>query len=281
MEQTISIIKSSGETAPFSEKKLRNSLFKAGADDSLIQQIIQTIRQELYNGISTKEIYKRSFQLLRKNAKHLAAKYKLKKAILELGPSGYPFERYLGKLFIHQGFEVKVGQAVEGHCITHEVDVMATNTDTEWIVECKHHSTPSYKSDVKVPLYVHARFNDIITKRKKLDSYKKIRFQCCVATNTRFTTDAIAYAGCYQIQLISWDYPKRGNLKERIDLSGLYPITCLCTLTRSEKKRLLDRSIVLCKELIQTPQLLEEINIPAHKIRKVLAESKSLCAPAN
>ena len=49
--------------------------------------------QRLYPGITTKEIYRRAFSMLRKASAHLAAEYKLKKAFQELGPSGYPFEK--------------------------------------------------------------------------------------------------------------------------------------------------------------------------------------------
>jgi len=79
------IIKSSGEKVKFSLNKLRNSLQHTGADNETVSKILNVVRDELYQGISTKEIYNRAFALLKKKHSYLASKYKLKKAIYELG----------------------------------------------------------------------------------------------------------------------------------------------------------------------------------------------------
>ena len=100
MEQdTFDIIKSSGEKAKFSLDKLKASLNQIGADKQTVNQIIDKVRDEIYQGISTKEIYNRAYALLKKNKRHLASRYKLKKAIYELGPTGFPFEQFLARLF--------------------------------------------------------------------------------------------------------------------------------------------------------------------------------------
>jgi len=56
----IDIIKSSGEKVKFSLEKLRASLKRSGADEKVINQILDKVRDELYQGISTKEIYNRA-----------------------------------------------------------------------------------------------------------------------------------------------------------------------------------------------------------------------------
>ena len=63
----IEIIKASGERVDFSLKKLSASLRRTGASEIIISQIVETVQDELYQGISTKEIYNRSFALLKKN----------------------------------------------------------------------------------------------------------------------------------------------------------------------------------------------------------------------
>jgi hypothetical protein len=266
--------KASGEVVEFREEKLRQSLFNSGASEELIARIQQKIDQELTETTTTREIYKRAYQLLRASSSKLAGKYKLKTAILELGPSGYPFERFMGKLFEYQGFDVAVGIEMNGRCLSHEVDISAKK-DGLWIIgECKHHSNPGYKSDVKTPLYVHSRFNDIVNGLKPDNQRQK--FECWIMTNTRFTSDAEQYAGCYGLRLLAWDYPGKGNLRERIELSGLYPITCLYSLTRKEKETLLADNIVLCRELIENPELLAPIDKRKHA--KILNESGNLCS---
>ena len=80
---------------------------------------------------------------------------------MELGPAGYPFERFIGAILEHQGYHVEVGQLVKGYCVRHEVDVIADRDDRRYMVECKFHTRQAHNSDVKVSLYIHSRFNDI------------------------------------------------------------------------------------------------------------------------
>ncbi len=267
------IKKSSGALVPFSSEKLENSLFRSGASQELIKQITLAILRLPTENLTTKDVYKHAFQLLRKSSYQLAARYKLQKAILELGPSGYPFEAYVSHLFAFQGLDTSVGVAMNGKRIIHEVDIWAKNHNVQYIVECKHHGNQSYKSDIKVVLYVHARFNDIVSQLKKHQKPER-QYKCWIVTNTRFTDDAISYASGENIELMAWNYPSKGSLRERIDISGLYPITCLCSLTKSEKQHLLDQKIVLCKQLLDNPEQLNFIR--SNKTTKVINECRSL-----
>lgn len=264
--------KSSGDIVSFSDEKLKLSLFRAGASPELIQHIVNKITHDYREGITTSNIHNKAFHMLRNASYALAAKYKMKKAILELGTSGYPFEAYIAYLLQYQGFTTEVGLMMDGNCVQHEVDVYAKNEEKEIIVECKHHRTYSYKSDIKIALYVHARSNDIISKLKELNPEKQYR--TWLVTNTRFTKDAIAYGKCHNMYLLAWDYPINGNLPDRIRLSGLYPISCLCSLTKKEKQLLLDQEVVLCRQILESPKLLIHIN--QRKRHKVLKECKEL-----
>lgn len=267
------IRKSSGELVPFSIEKLEQSLFRSGASPDLIEEIKERVLLLPTENLSTREVYKHAFQLLKKSSYRLAGRYKLQKAILELGPSGYPFEEFVKYLFSFQGFDAETGVIMQGKSVTHEVDVWARNHEVQYIVECKHHRTQGYKTDIKVVLYVHSRFNDIVSQLRRKQA-AEIKYKCWVVTNTRFTGDAIAYANGQGIELLSWDFPGKGGLRERIDISGLYPITCLCTLTKAEKKTLLDQKIVLCRELLKAPELLVFLN--SRKKARVLQECSSL-----
>jgi hypothetical protein len=264
--------KSSGDIVPFSTEKLELSLFRAGASPELIEHIIQKIKHDYVEGITTANIHNKAFRILRNASYALAAKYKMKKAILELGHSGYPFEKYISYLLEYQGFNTQVGVIMQGNCVQHEVDVYAKNEEKEIIAECKHHRTYSYKSDIKVALYVHARSSDIISLLKKSNPDKKYR--TWLVTNTRFTKDAIAYGKCHDMYLLAWNYPINGNLPDRISLSGLYPISCLCSMTKKEKQLLLDKDVILCRQILENPDLLVDINNRKH--HKVLQECKEL-----
>ena len=196
---------------------------------------------------------------------------------MELGPSGFPFEKFVGAILTEEGFQTEVGIFVPGKCVMHEVDVVAKTDHTEYMVECKYHNTQGKISDVKVPLYIHSRFLDINEKLKN-DPKSMHKFQQgWIYTNTRFSSDAIAYGKCVGLNLVGWDYPHHDSLKFKIDTLGLFPITALITLTRKEKEKLLNQGIVLCKELVQNQHKLDEIGIEKSKQKKIVENARGLC----
>jgi hypothetical protein len=65
----------------------------------------------------------------------------------------------------------------------------------------------------------------------------------------------------------------------RIVASGLYPITALTLLKKSEKKLLIDKGVVTCEQLTQNRDILRDLSIPANRIGSIMAETQNLCAP--
>ncbi|MCF4102713.1 restriction endonuclease [Gillisia sp. M10.2A] len=271
--KNLHIIKASGEKVLFSMDKVASSLRRAGANEAVIQEIIQILGDELYEGISTKQIYNRAFNLLKKKHGLVASKYKLKKAIYELGPTGFPFERFIAALLKYSGYHTKVGKILQGKCVKHEVDVVVLKDTEQFLVECKFHGEQGRNCDVKIPLYIDARFKDIANFNQTKIQFKK----GWVVTNTRFTADAIAYGKCVNLYLLSWDYPANNSLKQRIDTAGLYPITVSTLLTNREKQFLLSRDVVLCKELINDNFYLDHLGVSAVRKEKILKEMNMLC----
>lgn len=273
--KNITITKASGVQDKFSSEKLRASLKKSGADDNTVENILFEIESILYNGISTKKIYQAAFNMLKKGLKSNAGRYNLKRAIMALGPSGFPFEKYIAAIFEWQGYKVQTQLFLEGACVTHEIDVLAENEDHFLLTECKFHNSLGIVSNVKIPLYVHSRYRDVQNNWQKT-SGKPLK--CCVVTNTKFSADAVKYAVCAGLRLLSWDYPPKESLRNLIDESGLYPITCLTSLTNKEKETILMEGIVLCKELLKREALLHDLRISLTRIPNILSEIKSLCS---
>ncbi|AMM51915.1 ATPase [Rufibacter sp. DG15C] len=276
-KQDIYITKSSGESALFSYHKLKRSLAAAGATQPVIEDIIAQVENDLYQGISTKLIYKKAFSLLKRRPGALAARYKLKSAIMELGPAGFAFERFVGALFQYKGYQVVVSRILQGRCVPHEVDVIATKGLEQLFIECKFHNLPNYQCDVKIPLYVHSRFKDIEEEQRKKPGNKNLSYQGWIVTNTRFSVDATTYGTCAGLQLLSWNYPEGRGLKELVEQSGIHPITSLTSLTHAEKQHLLEDKVVLCKELCQAPALLEDLGIGSDRLKRILREAHDLC----
>jgi len=274
----INIIKANGDKALFQVEKLINSLRRSQANETLIQQIVEQVEAVLYDGMTTKQIYKMAFKMLKGKSSVSASRYKLKKALMELGPTGFPFEKLVGKLMEHEGFATEVGVIVQGNCVQHEIDVIAQKENNHYMIECKYHSDQGRFCNVKIPLYIHSRFLDVEKQWERLKGHEAKLHKGGVYTNTRFTTDAIQYGKCVGLLMTSWDYPYGNGLKDRIDKSGLHPLTALTTLTKNEKAKLLDKGIVLCKELHENPTILDQIGISKTRQKNILDDSNVLCS---
>lgn len=273
----ILVTKYSGETEVFNPEKLLHALKKTGASEKLVTDILIDVESRLYEGIPTKKIYKMAMSKLKSRSKPMAARFHLKQAIMELGPSGFPFENFVAALLKEQGYAVQVGVTVEGKCVEHEVDVIAEKDNQHFMIECKYHNQPGNVSNVKIPLYVHSRFLDVEEQWKQIPGHSMKFHQGWVVTNTRLTTDAVQYGSCAGLHLWSWDYPHGKGLKDIIDETGLYPLTCLTTLSAREKNELLNKHIVMCKELCHNPQLLSQIGIEEERAERIIGEGHELC----
>lgn len=277
IKNEIFITKASGKTALFSREKIVTSMLRAGASDTIAETVADKVSKSVRTGMTTKDIYRLAFELLKRESGSVAGRYHLKKAIMELGPSGYPFERFIGSLLHEQGYRVKVGQLVQGRCVTHEVDVIAEKDNHHYMIECKYHNMAGTMSDVKIPLYIQARFEDVKSAWTLLPGHSDKLHQGWVVTNTRFSKDAVRYGECIGLQLLGWDYPERKSLRQLIDKLGLYPVTCFTTLTKTEIRKLLKLDVVLCKEVCSTPDLLNKIGVKASRIDSILEEGRQIC----
>jgi hypothetical protein len=278
-DKKLLVTKASGKKMIFFPGKLKHSLKRSGADEATTKQILDIVLADAYDGISTQEIYQQAFRLLKQNSRHHAARYKLKHAIMELGPTGYPFEVFVGKIFEQLLYKVRTGQIIKGECVKHEVDVIAAKGNLLVFAECKFHNRPGVKCDVKIPLYVHSRFRDIESHYQKQPETNSKIHQGWLVTNTHFTDDTVRYGECVGLQLLGWDYPVGNGLKEIIDRMGLHPITCLTTLRNAEKQILLDKNIVLSNQILNDLHLLKTLRIDDKRTSEVKKEIEGLCTP--
>lgn len=279
--KVIWVLKTSGESERFSLSKLRRSLHRSGADRKTIEMVISQIAPEVRDGMKTLDIYKRAFAILRKNQFPVAIRYSLRKAVLELGPSGFPFEKFIAEVLRRKGYTARTGVVLPGYCVQHEVDILAEKEDRHIFVECKFHNQQGVKSDVKVALYVHARFLDLqrahAAKEKTQTKTTPRIHEGWLITNTKLTLDAIHYAQCAGLRIIGWDYPKQGNLQDLILETGVHPLTFLTTLSARDKMNLLQQGVVMCRELKRNPSPLRSIGYSDQDIQKVVNEVDQVC----
>ncbi len=258
-KEQIIISKANGMKEAFDVEKLRSSLLRSGATRESVEDVIEHIIPELYDGMSTGEIYSHAFTNLHALEKPVARRYSLRRAVMDLGPSGFPFEDFIAEVLKSMGLETMTRQTVLGGCVPHEVDVVAWNDKKLIMCEAKFHNELGIKSDVKVALYVKARFDDLKEnvfnyggKDRKLD-------EGWLITNTKFSSTAIHYGECKNLTMIGWNYPENNSLQDMIERGALHPVTCLTSLSTQDKNLLMNKQIVLCTQIKNNPDILNKV----------------------
>lgn len=165
-------------------------------------------------------------------------------------------------------------------CVEHEVDVVAWKGDELAMVEAKFHNEIGVQSDVKVALYVKARFDDLAEKTFTYDGKPRKLTSKWLFTNTKFTASAVTYGECKDIKLVSWSHPDHGNLHEIIEQNGLHPITCINGLTHQEKKDVIGRNVLACVDLIAQRSILHDIGMKPEQAEAAIAEAEMIVKEA-
>lgn len=266
----INVIKANGQKEPFSEEKLLHSARRARMPEELEKEFIEHVKQRLHENITTSEIYQHIGEFLDKRQhQHFRARYSLKQAIMDLGPTGYPFEDYVARILQAEGFMTTVRNIIKGKCISHEIDVTAGKNNQKTMVEAKYHNRTGIKTEVHVAMYTKSRFDDI----KEANSYT----DALLITNTKATTDAISYASCSEMKIISWSYPENEALRDLVEKYGLHPITSLTSISTQEKQTLLQNGLVLCKDICANQHIIDTFNENPERKKQILEEAFSVC----
>lgn len=274
---SVLITKADGSKEPFKSEKLRRSLRRAGATAHEVSNIITQTEKVLHDGMKTQEIYRLAFEMLRNSDSPIRARYALRRALFGLGPTGFPFEDYLSRLFTAEGYATKTRVHLQGKCAEHELDVAAYTNDHSFVAEAKFHSSPGVKSDLQVVMYSFARLHDLKEARICQEDICGIK-ELLVITNTKFTSTATSYAECAGVSLLSWEYPAHNNLHDRIQRAHIYPITVLQSLSPSQKRALIERGIITCNDIVDHPNRLRHAHISQKRTEQVIAEATGLAA---
>jgi Holliday junction resolvase-like predicted endonuclease len=266
----INVVKANRKLEPFSEEKIRKSVKRAGIPDELQSAVVEKVKHSVRDNISTDEIYNNVSTALEESAYPFSKSvYRLKQAIMELGPTGYPFEDFVSELLLTLGYTTSVRQLLTGTCVIHEVDVVAQKAGIKAMIEAKFHNSAGSQSDLHVSLYTKARFDDLKAKHQMTEAW--------LVTNTKASEDAIAFADCVGMKVISWDYPDGGSLRDLVEKAGLHPITMLSTLSSGQKTKLIDDHVVRCKTIHENPLLLNTLGLSEQEKQKVMAEINYIC----
>ncbi len=265
------ITKASGEKVPFDKDKLCRSLKAAGAPEALVNETCEIIAGKLLPGATTTEIWRRALRYLVKKNITAAARYNLRRGMATLGPAGFLFEQFLEALLKTNGFETARNQMLRGKCVSHEVDVTASQGGTCFLIEAKYHNDFGTKVATDVVMYADARREDISRGGKPCSMW--------VITNTKFTGNAIEYAKCRGLKLTGWHYPQGGeSLESLIVAHALYPVTVLPSVDRFAREQFAKANMMLAQDVAPyTPEALEtHFGIPIKHGKKIVSEAQAL-----
>lgn len=265
------VIKRSGDLEAYSEEKVIHSMERVGVPDALKPEVLAHVREQFKNGfLTTDQLFSYVYKYLDKSDKKASLRLNLRKAIFELGPTGFPFEKYLARIFQSQGYKTMVGAKIMGECVMHEIDLVLEKDGKREIAEAKFHNDSGIRTDVQVALYTYARYLDV----KQKNDFSR----AWLITNTKLTLDAITYAQCKGISVLAWNYPNGGNLQKFVEDPQMYPVTILPEFTKEEKQFLIEDNIILCSDLIKLTDA-EVMNFPMIKqthLRKAIMSARSL-----
>ncbi|MFN7990619.1 MAG: ATP cone domain-containing protein [Candidatus Micrarchaeia archaeon] len=268
----IMVVKEGGEKEPFSEGKVRNALRRAGISGNEATEILRSLETRLYDGITTKRIYSLVYELVDEMRPEVSHRYNLKRALLEIGPEGYEFEDFIGRLMGLQGYRTELRQTLEGKCVSHEIDVVATKGGLTYPMECKFHNQPGIKCRIQTALYVYARFLDL--KEGAARGTCRPLAKPWLVTNTKFSEDVIRYAECMEMPLLGWRYPLKKGLEALIDRTKCYPVTVI-PMGNDILRRLLKSKIVTIADIPESPQSLSDrASIPLGKAREIVQRAE-------
>ncbi|MCS7200896.1 MAG: restriction endonuclease [Patescibacteria group bacterium] len=264
------VIKANGEREPYQKEKIINSLQKIGAERGLIDEVISFLERTLPSTTTTKDIFNKIYSFLEGRNKKLRVKYNLKKAISLLGPAGYSFEKYFSKILEHHGYHVQTNIFLKGRCLSYEIDIFASREEIDYLIECKFHQFLNKKNDIKTILYVYGRYLDL---REKFN--KGVLW---LVTNTKFTSETIKFANCYDIKLTSWNYPLTSNLPLLIETKHLYPVTILTCCYKKVFSQLVRADIILIEDLLNKERrFLKKItSLSDEELERIIKEAEML-----
>jgi hypothetical protein len=272
MPKEITVVKESGEKELYDPKKVLHALKRTGLSEKDSKNIIAELESKLHDGIKTKKIYAMLYDLIDNTKPNLSYRYNLKRALFQMGPEGYGFETFMARLLQVRGYKTKTRQIVQGKCVNHEIDVIATKGSKTYMIECKFHNQPGLRCRIQTVLYVYSRFLDLQEGAKQ--GYCEQFTKPLLATNTKFSEDVLAYAQCMGIPLLGWRYPIKNSLEEMIDSTGCYPVTVL-DMSNDTIRKLIAREIVTVADIPESPQELATLaGIPLQTAKQLIEKAE-------
>ena len=269
------VTKANGYKQPFDRNKVVQTCLRMGASPQVADKVAGMVERRLYAGISTREILQLTFRFMRKykpTVKHLLD---LRKGLSMMEPKP-EFETYIRTLLANSGYEVESNRILRGKCGEHEVDAIAKKDGVTYFVEVKHHYSYHTLTGLDESRIAQAILEDANDGYLLGMSTLKID-RAMIVTNTRYSDHAIQYGSCKNILQIGWSSPHTLGLRDMVQNSALYPLSCLRGIRYETRMRLVNSGIVLVKQLLDADgsELARKAGLPREVAFEIIGRAQA------
>jgi len=271
--EKIYVINARGEREIFSKMKVYRSALRAGASKELAIEVAKILEKKIYPDIKTFEIYRNVRSLLRKKEPRTGIKYQIKDSIRKLGPTGFPFEKFVASIFRARGFKTRTNLILKGKCLSYEIDFLAESDKEIFVGECKFHRDAGRMVDQNITLSNYSRFLDILNGGSFSSSKKEIK--TILVTNNKFSSSAKRYSKCMNLDVLGWGHPIENSLQKQIEDNKLYPITILPSCRGFLKDILFENKISLVRDLLvlDSKKLAHRLKLREKELNRIIKEA--------
>jgi len=274
------VVKATGEHEAYDPHKLCDSLVNAGAPEDMAKNICSSIEGNLTPEITTQKIWRTALGYLIKSDLHdVSARYSLRRAMSNLGPDGYVFEKYVAVVLEAHGYKAVTNQRIRGASgVEHEIDVIAEKDDRFIFIEAKYKNEYGLRTHVDTVMYSWARFYDMVERYKERKDLEGKTFEIWLVTNTEFTSSSKKFAEYRDMQLLGWDYPRSKSLEDLIAEKKMYPISILPSVSKNDRKALIRHGLILVQDLLPytANDLENKFGMSPKRSQKIIDEAKEL-----
>lgn len=275
MTSTIFVRKADGSTQLFDAMKVVKTCLRMGARRRIAEKIRRDIEEKIYDGIETRDILQMIYSQLQHYQPKLLHLTDLRKALSLLDPRA--FEVYIQQLLLEHGFKVTPNQIIQGKCIAHEIDALASKGGQIYLVEIKHHVNYHSLTGLDESRIARAVFEDI-TEGYQVGMNLYNLNRAMIITNTKFSEHSIQYSQCRGIDQIGWSFPRGQGLQDLIEEKRFHPLTYLKGLDRGLSDTLTSLGIIALKQIINTnsKELAWRTGRPQRALDKLIHQARLL-----
>jgi len=241
--------KADGSLQQFEAAKVVKTCLRFGASRRTAEKIAFEIEKQIHDGMRTRDILQMIYSKLRLYKPEISHLTDLRKALSLISPRD--FEVYIQQLLREHGYSVTPNQIIQGKCIAHEVDAIASKGNQVYLVEIKHHVNYHSPTGLDESRIARAVFEDITDGYQKGTNSLQIN-RTMIVTNTKFSDHSLQYSKCRGIDQIGWSYPINNGLQDLIEEKQFHPLTCLKELDEDLYSALISNDIIAMKQVINT-----------------------------